>query len=520
VVTSTDTWAGIAAGVPTLGHHLVPPAAVDVLKANLGLSQPPIRELERWLAADQITQRLADATPAEAVRWAHLIGAANDLNDSSAEPKDFADLLESVVESAQNWRRSLRTWHIENTDSGHRTFLLAAAVLDGAPAESVYEAYVSLSVALRDAPHPTAGQQGPGIIELVHRIGAELGSDDLIRFRKPGYAEAVVDYFWVDRPHHVAEFTRWTADQADSLAPDLAAPLAERVTQWVIRYARTKQQLTVLRAIAAQWAGKHRDRAQDLLVAAAVDPAIGKRARDHYLAWAKAPDASDPTERRNTPVALKRALAGAFAQLAPAYPHIALRRLSELAANTADEAVADAAGDALARLWDHPVLQDTIQTTLAVWFASPQPHYASVARSTFSQLARRTTTEGLPLLLVPNDAAAIAWSVAGWRCVLEERPTPAVQAAFNTWLDAALTCPSLWPAVRDTLTEALFRSDEDRTYLAQRFLHLNHAAFSWQPALPDAKPGERTSLRDALVSALREADPTAPGTPRHATTTS
>lgn len=67
-----------------------------------------------------------------------------------------------------------------------------------------------------------------------------------------------------------------------------------------------------------------------------------------------------------------------------------------------------------------------------------------------------------------------------------------------------------------TFTEAVFRSDTDRTYLAPRFLVLNHAAYGWEPARVAAQPTERTHLRDALVIALREADPTAPARLHHA----
>ncbi|MGW1396840.1 hypothetical protein ACWD6Q_34880 [Streptomyces nigra] len=521
VVTHTNTWRPVAGEATDLAHLLAPPTALDVLHTHLERHQPHVRDLDRWRTDEAIIKQLASATPAEASRLARIIITAVSLDDSTGEPKPFKELVEAVIQSAHNWRTVLRTWHSNHPNSAHRNYLLAAAALDGAPAEAVYEAQTTLGEALQDAPATLCGQQGPGIIELTHTIGATLGDDDRIHFLKPGYAEAVVDYFWVDRPHHVAAFTRWTAEQAASLPADLGAPLAERVTQWATRYSLAKQSFTVLRAIATHWAKtRHlRGQATDLLVAAAVDPTAGKRARTQYLAWAKAPDADELTNQASTPTALKQTLAAALAQLGHAYPQIALKRLAELAAHTTHKAVTAAVGDALTELWDQPAHQDTIRATLTTWFASSQPHYTAAARRAFLHLADRTTTEGIPLLLAKTDSGSSSFALTGWRCALEDMGDTDLQHAVSTWLDSALANDRLRPAILQTFTEAVFRSDADRTYLASRFLALHHATYGWEPVSPGAQPTARTHLRDALVIALREADPTAPETLHHAPNT-
>jgi hypothetical protein len=521
VVTHTDTWMPVAGEATELAHLLAPPTALDVLHTHLERHEPSIRDLEKWRADEAIIRQLGRATPAEAARLARIIIAAVGLDNSTGEPTPFESLVEAVIQSAHNWRTTLRTWHTCNPDSAHRNYLLAAAALDGAPAETIYEAHATLGEALDDTPHPIHGQQGPGLIELTHTIGAELRNDDRISFLKPGYAEAVVDYFWVDRPHHVAAFTRWTAEQAASLPPDLGVPLAERVAQWATRYTLAKQSFTVLRAIATHWAKTRNlhSQAEDLLVAAAVDPTAGKRAREQYLAWAKAPDTDELAHRRATPTVLKQALAGALAQLGHAYPQIALKRLAELAAHTHDGAVTDAVGDALTVLWDQPAHQDTIRATLTAWFAASQHHYTAAARRAFLHLADRTTTDGIPLLLARVGSEPDPFALTGWRCALDDEADPDLQRAFNTWLDSALTHDPLRSAIMQTFTEALFRSDTDRTYLAPRFLVLTHVAYGWEPARAGAQPSERTHLRDELVIALREADPTAPATLHHAPAT-
>ncbi|MER6093373.1 hypothetical protein [Streptomyces bluensis] len=521
VVTHTDTWTPVVGEATELAHLLAPPDALDVLHTHLQRHQPPIRDLDKWRADEAITRQLHRATPAEAARLARIIITAVSLDDSTGEPKPFEELIEAVIQSTHNWRTVLRTWHTDHPNSAHRNYLLAAAALDGAPAEAIYEAQTTLGEALDDTPTAVRGQQGPGIIELTHTIGAELGDDDRIHFLKPGYAEAVVDYFWVDRPHHVPAFTRWTAEQAASLPADLGVPLAERVAQWATRYTLAKQSFTVLRAITTHWAKTRslHGKATDLLVAAAVDPTAGKRARDQYLTWAKAPDTDELTHRGSTPTVLKQALAAALAQLGHAYPQIALKRLAELAAHTTDEAVTDAVGDALTELWDQPAHQDTIRATLTTWFAASQHHYTAAARRTFLHLADRTTPDNIPLLLARTGSESDPFALTGWRCALDDEADTDLQRAVSTWLDSALTHDRLRPAILQTFTEAIFRSDTDRTYLAPRFLTLNHVAYGWEPAHPGAQPTARTHLRDALVIALREADPTAPATLHHAHTT-
>ncbi|MFD4949688.1 hypothetical protein ACFWNT_46245 [Streptomyces sp. NPDC058409] len=524
VVIRTQAWSKVADEASRLAYPLAPPSALAVLSAHLTRGHAS-ETAERWLKSSEIADGVKDSTPANAARWARIIGSTARLNPQAASPnasdKDFLPLVDFVVQSAQNWRETLRDWHSDNTVSTHRDYLLAAATLDGAPAETIYEAQATLSRALKDKSRPTKGQQGPGIIELTHTIKADLGSDDRIRFLRPGYAEAVVDYFWVDRPHHVAAFTRWTAEQATALPADIGLPLAERVTQWATRYTLAKQNVRLLRTITSQWAGSKRmsRHAQDLLVAAALDPTTGKLARDHYLAWAKAPDTNDPTHTTHTPVALKGALAGALAELGSVYPRIALNRLSALAEHSDDPHVTEAVGDALTSLWDQPRLQSTIRTTLTSWFNSSQHHYTSAARRTFLHLATRTTSDEIPILLNTANETADPWALNGWRCALDGNLSPDLQSAFSTWMNTILSHPDTHAVVLTTFTEAIFRSDPDRTFLAPRFLLLSHTTNRWEPAHANQLPSARTRLRDELLMALHAADPAAPTPTTHATNT-
>ncbi|WP_241695136.1 hypothetical protein [Streptomyces sp. C] len=511
-VIHTDTWASVAVEASDLDHQLKPADGLRVARAHLADQPLTPSEVDQWLSDSGITSHLQHATPAMAVSCAHTIASAVTLNRSTAEPKSFDELVGFVIQSAQNWRSELLKWHREQTDSGHRTYLLAAAVLDGATAQTVYDSHLKLGTALEDTPVPTKGQRGPGIIELTDTINADLGTDDCVRFLRPGYAEAVVDYFWVDRPHHVEAFTHWTAEQAALLSGDLGIRLADRVSQWVIRYTLTKQSLTVLRATATHWAATKNlsGHAVDLLVAAAIDPQTGKLARDKYLQWASAPDQPPPDERGHTPVALKRVLAEAMAQLGPAYPRVAVRRLADLAAHTGNATVTQAVGEALMAMWDQEGFAERIRDTLTAWFTAPQHHQTAAARRAFLHLAERTGPYGIPILLATDNSGPDSWTLTGWRRSLDDASSSQIQGAVNAWLEAALAHRDLRTTIVTTFTEAVFRSDTDRTYLAQRYIVLNHAANGWEPAHAGQQPTERTRLRDEVLIAIREADPTAP----------
>ncbi|MFF5931610.1 hypothetical protein [Streptomyces hydrogenans] len=518
VVTSTALWAGVADEAHEIAHLLTPATGPEVVRARLCRHTPPINP-DAWLSNSRITAHLKHATPAEAADWARRITEAVTLNPTASQPSlsdpddtAFTELVDAVVESAENWRSELTTWHCANTDSGHRNYLLAAAVVDEGPVGVVHRAYTELSTALDDEPVPTKGQRGPGLIELTHRVGAELGTDDRVRFTKPGYTEAVVDYFWVDRPHHVQAFTRWTAAYATSLPKEPSARLANRVSQWIIRYTLAKQSLTVLRTTATQWAadGNLKDHAVDLLVAAAIDPVAGKLARDRYLHWAKAPDAPTPDEKTHTPPHLKRALAAAMAQLAPAYHGVALTRLGELAAHTESSDVSQAVGEALTTLWDQDKSEDTLRKTLTTWLTSTQPHRVQAATQAFLHLAQRTSPDGTPILL-PQPTDTQPWILTGWRSALDNS-TSQIQPVINTWLEAALNNPRLRATIIGLFTEAAFQAGT-RIYLARRALDLDHAANGWEPACAGQPATPRTELRNELQSALMSVDPV-----RHAPT--
>ncbi|MFD5124140.1 hypothetical protein [Streptomyces sp. NPDC058385] len=516
VVTVTHTWRNASRGTDALARPLSLPDPNSVLRAHLENVAPPVKA-DRWLERSEITEGIAKRLPAEVAAWARAIREAEFL-DPYGE-LSFDELVDEVVQAAEDWRTQLLDWHTEQQDSTHRNYLLAAAVLDGAPVETVYDAAQSLAKALGEKPKPPRGQQGLGVIALTDAIDAEVSDEDTVCFLRTGYAEAVVDYFWADRPHLVQEFTSWTADQTGNknLPEDVAYQLADRVTGWALKYMRAKRgkrATNLLRQIAGQWSQSLPEQARDLLTMAALDTEAGRRVRDVYLDWARTSD-------QETPPRLKTALARACERLADVYPTMMLLRLTELAARTDSQDVTGAVGHALTVLWDQPKRRQDIQDQLASWSGNQGPGRRTAAHHAFLHLAARTSENGAPVLLATarQDNAQATWQTARWRGLLQDSrslPRPLLQQALTIWMEAALALPDLQDLVLTTLQHAVYQPQTDSVYAADRYLALSHLLFAWAPVQSQHPSSAREKLRDQLLLALRQADPAAPAPADHA----
>ncbi|MEU9602017.1 hypothetical protein AB0E06_35110 [Streptomyces sp. NPDC048109] len=509
VLCHPKAWKASGSGAAHLTRHLSKPDPQAVLRRRLDQAAFPI-PTARWLGEPVITDGIAHCIPARVVTWAEAIIAAERLRrrrhpaSPAQDEAAFRDMVLEVAHAAQNWHDELLAWHTENTNSDYRNYLLAAAVLEGATAETVYTASAELARALEEDPIPRPGQQGLGVIALTHTANADLGPDGIIRFRHPGYAQAVVDYFLADRPHLLGAFTRWTAAQTSGLDSALAAPLAERVSQWALNYTARKRTTRLLRALAEQWAQTMPGPACNLLVAAALDPAVGQRARNAYRRWT-----TDDADK--LPASLKVVLAQACQQLATVYPTSMLGRLADLAATPGNVKVTNAVSEALTALWQEPGQRRTIQRQLTQWAKDDNEARCAAAHVTFAYLAHLTTPNG-PALLADKDVD-IPWLTDMWRGALTTaQRSPVLSQAFSAWMDAVLTIPDLHPIIWQVFLDAVHRPT-DAHYSARRFLTVQHLLFAWAPATQAHDPSASGDLRDQLLTELRAADPAAPPEP-------
>ncbi|MFD8478252.1 hypothetical protein [Kitasatospora sp. NPDC059673] len=506
VLTSPQVWSTISDGSDK-SHVLIEPAdAPEVLRAHLALAG--CQEPERWIGNSRIEHAIARKLPGEVKRWAEaivteearpaptLVAAAG--GEQGVE--EFRARVERVVEAMADWRNQLLSWHMAHPNSDHRNYLLAAAAMDGSPVELIYHASESLAKDLGEEPTPRPGQQGPGIIELTHMIGAELSAEATVTLPSKDYAEAVVEYFLLDRAHLVDRFTEWTAHQAACLPGGLGTQLADRVAVWVIRHTQKSRSVKVLKAVATVWSARPllRGHARDLLSIAAVDSGVGRLVREQSLVWTR--DDKEPDSLRAT-------LAGVCQQVSQVYPKEALLRLGELAAR-GNTAVTAAVGEAINTMWERPDERQQTRKVLRQWARSSTESLRRSSSQAFLYLAIRTEACGTPSLLVAGAEyeGNLPWIVQSWRTALENDTAPdnAIDA-FKVWMDHSAAEPKTRDAVFDILARAVHDAPEANS--AVRFLSLNRLASHWEPSEPRKPLTERARFRDSLIDWVRAADP-------------
>ncbi|UED83198.1 hypothetical protein [Streptomyces profundus] len=521
VLTHSEAWKKRGDGATHLSRSLAGPKRADILREHLK-DVPLFFDRDQWIAADLIQRGIAPLQPSQIQAWANAIVNTEDverdrgrltLAQNAKDDTYFLSLVQKVVTAAENWRSHLLEWHTTHEDSDYRNYLLAAAVLEGAKSDKIYKASTTLAQALKETHPARPGQQGLGVVALTQRANADLRPDGTIRFRYHNYAEAVVDYFLDDRPHLLREFTRWTADQVAGLGEDLAGPLIQRVSDWVVHYTARHRRTTLLRSLAEQWSTTHSDAACDLLVLAAVDDRTGDLARNAYRRWTK-------SEAGSLSADFTIVLIRACLRLAEAYPASMLGRIAELATrahgdgdveNGRTAQITQAVSEALNALWDDSEQHAGIQRQLTGWANDQHAPHRAAAQSTFAYLAQRRTPTGPALL--PDPVIDTAWLVNMWRNALPTTDwSPPVADAFAYWMQTALEYPDRRETIEQIVCDAVHRAD-DPHYSANRLLAVQNLLYSWAPAPPAVQDADTVHLRDQLLTRLRAQDPAAPPLP-------
>jgi hypothetical protein len=242
VIIREDLWRKVGAGGDELLVQLTPARASDIILQYLTKHEPPISEddAKTWLQYQDINKSIENLTPPDAVLWAESIHAEHFTPPKPSTDTPLKDVIsgkaENVLSARRAWRTQLLKWHSEHPGGRERAFLLAAAALENMPVEQVFTGSARLSAALgNEENHAPRGLTGPGIIELVDSVGADLSAAETVRFRRPGYADSILEYFWTDRMHLRTEFVSWlSTEEALNKGDQEAEAAAERIGQYVL----------------------------------------------------------------------------------------------------------------------------------------------------------------------------------------------------------------------------------------------------------------------------------------------
>jgi hypothetical protein len=328
------------------------PAAIEHgVRVELTLTPELARRIfERHVTAHGVTPGAPN--PALAAMFAtpragELAELANLVAQSSAAATSWGEALRAALDELSARSAELTEMFAKHPDAAWRSLLVSVALLDGGPADAVFESDREL-LRLLDFPeseeHPLARS---GLTARLAEVGAEM-ADGRVRFVRPRYGDAVLTYVWRNFPGLRPNLTRWV-----QRVPRLAraamtdgdrATVAERFADVAMRHGSVAE---VLYAIEKWSTGNSRTSALAVRVlgAATVDSRHGWKFRRRVYGWARDP-------------AVSPRLAGVLISvcenvLGPAYPEAAMIRLHHLTAHR-DDTVGLEAIEALLRLATGP----------------------------------------------------------------------------------------------------------------------------------------------------------------------
>jgi hypothetical protein len=519
VAVRSELWDQVKAGGEEAAVYLEPPIPTEIIRLRLTREEPALPQVaaDMWLEYDEISRHLAPLSPPEAVEWSDAIRSEHFTHfrsDGVAIRTDeltediLRDKAVNVVNAKNDWRENLLNWHRDHKDSRQRNFILTAAVLENSPAEDVFTSAEGLAKAFgEDNPH-APGLTGPGILELISEIGAHLSEVEGVCFNRTGYADAVLEYFWVDRMHLREPFIMWMNELSLGSRGAVVDVIVDRVGQYVLRWSIRRNKLDSLEKVIIAWARlkKLAPAAEALITLAGLDSSLGRAMRDRMLAWAK----SDQEDMNPVKIIVARACSGPLGLI---YPRVMLFRIGHLAA-TEDPSVAEAVKDAVRTLWDLPKARDGIRTEIVNWYASSNDAKRRAARRTFAALAGLTDDpSGGPLLLLtanPLQAKSLtdetrSFLIQGWRCVLDEPLVGEdVVHAFAEWMEAALDTEAMQIIIRDIFADAVY-APEDAVFNDRRYTTLSDLFYTWAPTTVEV--AARAALREAFLYHVRTLDP-------------
>ncbi|MFI9552770.1 hypothetical protein [Nonomuraea endophytica] len=511
VIMPSALWKQGSNGGESLAHYLNMPSSEKIIHRHLESAQPSI-DLDTWFTGpdgEMIRERVQHLEPDDALLWSETIRTTRDAElpadlVSDEEQSDLPARIRMVLEARENWRDHLLRWHKdEKRDSRHRNFLLAASLLEYAPPGLVFTAATSLAVALGEKSPEDRGQQGPGILELVETVDADLVDDETFRFPRPGYPASILDYFWIDRQHLREKFIEWMCSLPSSLDTLIAQEAVERITAFVLKWTLRQQDISQLKTIAKVWGARKelREAAAQLITVAALDPQLGRNVRDLILTWAQGKD----NATADMQILVAEICAG---QLATFYPIRALYRLGYLV-QSPDDHVANAATNAISVLWEREEIRTTLLVEVGKWCRSNNSAQHQAGADAFLALAALSTTaDERPSLLIyssGNEHLADAIS-SGWQAVLEDPDSAKVSSALASWFNAAVAHPELATPIQDLLVTSA-RGHAPELPDDRRRVSLTTYLYAWQPAFAPDTGQLRTAFREGVTSRLHASAP-------------
>ncbi|GGN32917.1 hypothetical protein FHR83_001735 [Actinoplanes campanulatus] len=490
VTASPDVWraAGGFGGPHVL--EAIPPSGVEVLRHH---SFAKAVDVDAVLAHTPVADLLDRASVADAAHFARI------LEDAAGTDEDISldQLVTDTLGAYRGWREVLSRW-FDDKQHGlrERLFLTAAAMLEGRPAHQILDVLDELGNNVSGLPSYRAeGFAAAGLHALKEAIDADI-QDGLLRFRKPGYAEATLSFLYGDRETRFrAGLWKWAVGlplgRGRQEAQDLGNQIAEMMVKIVLRHFDVAPLYELKR-----WADEENlhDVVLRALTAAAVSEEVGQQVRAQLYDWAS----TDSTD-----VKLQRVIARVCAgDMAESYPRISFTRLGHLAGRR-DSAVREEVITAVVMLWKRPQLRHRIIRAVTTWMGE-----SSRLGTAWGIASKLAASEVHPLAVAAEHDGTLRDLV---RAFGEALTDPSMVVPADEFGSSTLTNALGSPADRELAVRFFVDVVRYSSGGSRRIVRLQRMLFTWQPGAEDVAHPDRRDLRDHIAEALAHVDPVGQG---------
>lgn len=449
-----------------LGHEHFDPAAESVTGTAFRLRRPSGEAvLTRYLqGSDGATylrpvlghqgfrDELAKSWPPRIARLAEIIGSAG-------PGLSMGHLHERVRDGLSDWHRDLNERLGQRLDAASRALLMAAAVLETAPKESIVNAAKRfLELVEYEEEHRHLLNQ-PSLTAEFGQL-TDVFDPSASVFRNPGYAEAVVSHVWKEYPNWRDHLKSWFLEllrfpkYLDDRSPGRA------IVSFVSLASAVRDPGLITDSVSRHLA-KDIGLGSQLLLQAALDANIGREIRRHL--W-------DTAYAANVPVHKQLMVANVCGDPAYAerFPRNALYRLQHLA-KCDDERVRQAIliGVSNVSLHYRPRI---LLIRFTDWL---DPAGSSRLRELVPRMVKSVYGRDEYRLRLRRDPDALNTDPSGhvatfWQRLFTTTDPAAVRVAATTWLEAAADLDfDIGDAMADHLVSAAARDFRSTGQLAQ-----------------------------------------------------
>ncbi|MEL3946536.1 hypothetical protein [Streptomyces sp. LNU-CPARS28] len=386
------------------------------------------------------------STPADAARLAALL----------AQAEDSPDGLKKALATFQQWRNEVKDVFKKTKNlPADRALLIAALFLSGDTALSIQDA----AQRLLGKPAETNVEvilSGPDLSTRLREVNAEVAERHAILDHRPGYAQAVLNHLWQQRPDIHPHLLKWL-DEITAPGESGSTRLAA-ISDLLVELAIAENDIKVIEQIRT-WidngnnGDEHLQLIADVFTKAAEADGLGAKVRARLLDWAQA-DAE--------PVAKVIALV-CQGEFADHFPRQALVRLRHILDRAEPDDAVRVAEEALSALAARP------RQLLRVWgmvvkWATEQGHLAG-HRAFLSLLDPQNDPYVLQVLLdaAGQNAEVKEALLRGWRAALaDSRVSTQCRDLMIAWAHArseALVPHDLVTGIlRQVVTEHMYTS--------------------------------------------------------------